>query len=158
RESALSSSAELLSNTPSLKALMTTQDATTIQDGSKPIWRAAPSDLFVLADPTGTVMAIHTAAPEVTRTTAQDLLTQSWEAGHSSSWWFAGGHVYQMLLRPIYFGSEGDGTVLGILGVGYEISNGVATELSHVASSEVAFFYEDSLIASTLSSHLQTLL
>ena len=39
RENALSHSAELLSNLPSLKALMTTRDAATVQDASADIWR-----------------------------------------------------------------------------------------------------------------------
>src|SRR5262249_48489439 len=127
RESDVSRSAELLSNLPSLKALMTTGDAATIQDASTTIWRLTSSDLFVLADPTGSVLGIHTTTPGITRAAAQDLLTQSWATGHTSSWWFGGGHVYQTLLRPIYFGSPTQGTVLGILGVGYEISNAVAT-------------------------------
>src|SRR5262249_44964495 len=55
RESDVSRSAELLSNLPSLKALMTTGDAATIQDASTTIWRLTSSDLFVLADPTGSV-------------------------------------------------------------------------------------------------------
>ena len=67
REINLASSAELLANLPSLKALMTTRDAATIQDASTDIWRLAPSDLFVLADPTGIVLAIHTSIPGITR-------------------------------------------------------------------------------------------
>ena len=151
REINLASSAELLANLPSLKALMTTRDAATIQDASTDIWRLAPSDLFVLADPTGIVLAIHTSIPGITRTTAQQLLRDSSGTDQSMLWWFGGGHLYQVFLRPIYFGGPKDGTVLGVLGVGHEISNALAVELSHVASSEVAFFYEKGLIASTLN-------
>jgi len=57
REIGLVNSAGLLANLPSLKALMTTRDAVTIQDASIEIWKLAPSDVFVLADPTGKVMA-----------------------------------------------------------------------------------------------------
>src|SRR5215467_9673893 len=79
REIGLASSAELLANLPSLKALMTTRDAATIQDASADIWRLAPSDLFVLADPIGRVMAIHTSLPGMTRTSAQELIKGSLE-------------------------------------------------------------------------------
>src|SRR5262245_37668992 len=151
REIGLASSAELLANLPSLKALMTTRDAATIQDASTDIWRLAPSDVFVLADPTGRVMSIHTTIPGITRTMAQELLKSSLESDQPSYWWHGGGHLYQVFLRPIYFGSEKDGNVFGVLGVGHEISTELATELSHVASSEVAFFYGNSLIASTLT-------
>jgi len=63
REIGLSSDAELLANLPSLKALMTTNDAATIQDASADVWRLIPADVFVLADRTGKVMAIHTSIP-----------------------------------------------------------------------------------------------
>src|SRR5207253_8820879 len=52
REISLATSAELLASLPSLKALMTTRDAATIQDASADIWHLAPSDVFVLADQT----------------------------------------------------------------------------------------------------------
>src|SRR5689334_13938596 len=60
REFSLASSAELLASLPNLKALMTTHDPATIQDASGDIWRTAPSDVFVLADPVGQILALHT--------------------------------------------------------------------------------------------------
>ena len=156
REVNLASSAELVANLPSLKALMTTRDVATIQDASRDIWRLTASDLFVLADPTATVQAIHTTIPGITRSIAQELIKSSWGADQPTFWWFGAGHLYQVFLRPIYFGKPQDGTVLGMLGIGHEISNSLATELSHVASSEVAFFYDSRLIASTLPLGLQS--
>jgi len=155
REISLASSAELLANLPSLKALMTTRDAATIQDASSDIWRLAPSDVFVLADPAGRVMAIHTTLPGMTRSIAQDLMKGSLETDQPSYWWYGSGHLYQVFLRPIYFGRPQDGSVLGLLGVGHEISDLLASEVSHVASSQVAFFYGDRLIVSTLHSAQQ---
>src|SRR6516162_9870348 len=155
REISLASSAELLANLPSLKALMTTRDAATIQDASADIWRLAPSDVFVLADPAGRVMAIHTTLPGMTRSIAQDLMKGSLETDQPSYWWYGSGHLYQVFLRPIYFGRPQDGSVLGFLGVGHEISDLLAIEVSHVASSQVAFFYGDRLIVSTLHSAQQ---
>src|SRR5437588_133891 len=64
REVGLTRSAELLANLPSLKALMTTQDAATIQDASADIWHLASSDLFVLANPTGKVLVVSTLQRE----------------------------------------------------------------------------------------------
>jgi signal transduction histidine kinase len=150
REIALASSAELLANLPSLKALMTTRDAATIQDASSDVWRLAPSDVFVLADPAGQVMALHTKIPGITRSVAEEQLKVSSQSDQPSFWWYGAGHLYQVFLRPIYFGSPKTGTVLGVLGVGHEISEALATEVSRIASSQVAFFYGDKLIASTL--------
>ena len=150
REIGLTRSAELLASLPSLKALMTTRDAATIQDASADIWRLSPSDVFVLADPTGRVLAVHTTIPGITRGTAQELLRKSLESDEPSFWWYGGGHLYQVFLQPIYFGSATDQRVWGMLGVGHEISNAVASDLGRVASSQVAFFYGDTLVVSTL--------
>src|SRR2546428_8733156 len=152
REIGLAGSAELLASLPSLKALMTSRDAATIQDASADIWRLAPSDVFVLADSTGRVMAIHTTLPGMTRTVAQDLMKRSLEIDQPSFWWYGSEHLYQVFLQPIYFGRPQDGSVLGLLGVGHEISDSLASEVSRVASSQVAFFYGSKLIASTVHS------
>src|SRR4030095_3353978 len=105
REIGLASSAELLANLPSLKALMTTRDAVTIQDASADIWRLTPSDVFILADPTGQVMALHTKTPGITRAVAEGQLRASLNSDQPSFWWYGGGHLYQVFLRPIYFGA-----------------------------------------------------
>jgi signal transduction histidine kinase len=149
REVGLASSAELVANLPNLKALMTTHDAATIQDASADIWRLVPSDVFVLADPLGRVMSIRTSLPGMTRSIAEDLMKRSLQADQPSYWWYGGGHLYQVFLRPIYFGRPQDGSVLGFLGVGHEISEALASEVSRVASSQVAFFYGDTPIAGT---------
>jgi signal transduction histidine kinase len=150
REISLSSSAELLANLPNLKALMTTRDSATIQDASADIWRLAPSDVFVLADPTGAVMAIHTSTPGFTRSAAEEFFKNSLATDQPSFWWYGGGHLYQVFLRPIYFGTPKTGSVLGVLAIGREISEALATEVSRIASSQVAFFLGNELIASTV--------
>ena len=61
RESTLERSAALLATLPPLKALMTSQDTATIQDASGTFWKLAGSQLFVLADRSGKVAALHTA-------------------------------------------------------------------------------------------------
>src|SRR5689334_1089352 len=74
REVTLTHSAELLADLPNLRALMTTQHEATIQDASFDLWRLAGSDLFVLADREGHVVALHTATPGFTREMAQRSL------------------------------------------------------------------------------------
>src|SRR5262249_28886150 len=133
----------------------TTRDAATIQDASADIWRLAPSDVFVLADPTGEVMAIHTSTPGFTRSAAEELFKNSLATDQPIFWWYGGGHLYQVLLRPIYFGAPKTGSVLGVLAIGREISDALATEISRIASSQVAFFYGDKLIASTVQPEME---
>src|SRR5512141_2166257 len=57
REQILDRSAQLLADLPIVKALMTTEHAATIQDGSKDLWTLAGSDLLVLANRNGQVVA-----------------------------------------------------------------------------------------------------
>jgi signal transduction histidine kinase len=156
REITLTRSAELLANLPSLKALMTTRDAATIQDASGEIWRLAPSDVFVLASPVGKVLAIQTTVPGITRSTAEEFLKTSLKADQPSFWWYGAGHLYQVFLQPVYFGPAKNDNLLGVLCVGHEISEGLAMELSRVASSQVAFFYGNTLIVSTLQQEQQS--
>jgi signal transduction histidine kinase len=150
REITLARSAELLASLPSLKALMTSRDPVTIQDGSGEIWRLALSDIFLLADPEGKVMALQTSSPGISKAAAQELLKNSVGLDQPSFWWQSSGHLYQVFLQPVYFGAPKNASRLGILCVGHEISESVALEVSKVATSQVAFFYGDRLIVSTL--------
>ena len=155
REITLARSAELLASLPSLKALMTTRDPATIQDASGEIWRLAPSDIFLLANPQGQVLALQTSAPGITKGAAQELLKNSIGTDQPSFWWQSSGHLYQVFLQPVYFGSPKNASELGLLCVGHEISETVAMQLSRIATSQVAFFYGDRLIVSTLQQDQQ---
>ncbi|MGH9351360.1 MAG: ATP-binding protein, partial [Terriglobia bacterium] len=156
RESTLARSAQLLADLPTLRALMTTDDPATIQDGSAELWRMTGSDLFVLADRAGKLAALDTKTNGFTPAAAQASLRRALAAGESRDWWYGNGHLYRVFLQPIYFGSPSEGVLLGVLGIGYEIGPGVAREIRQVASSEVAFLYGGHLVVSTLPADQQT--
>jgi signal transduction histidine kinase len=149
RELTLTHLAELLADLPNLRALMTTQHEATIQDGSTDLWRLAGSDLFVLADRTGKVVALQTATPGFSREMAQKSLNPSSPEG-SSQWWFGAQHLYQVFLKPIYAGPAAENRLLGFLVIGYEIDDSVASHVSRIAASQVAFYYGDTIVRSTL--------
>jgi signal transduction histidine kinase len=151
RETTLSHSADLLADLPNLRALMTTQDEATIQDGSDSLWRLAGSDLFVLADRTGTVVALHTSSPGFTREMAQASLGASSNQRGQSRWWFGAQHLYQVFLKPIYFGPATENRQLGFLVIGHEIDDSVASQLSRIAASQVAFYYDNTIVKTTLT-------
>jgi signal transduction histidine kinase len=155
REAALSQSAALLANLPNLKALMTTEHAPTIQDASADFWRQIGSDLFVLADRTGKVVALHTSGPGLSPSEAAQALLRWSQNGRPSDWWFGSGHLYEVFLQPIYFGAASDDTLLGLLAVGYEVGPELAKQVRQLASSEVAFRYGDAFVVSTLLPELQ---
>ena len=148
-ENALSDSADLLADLPNLRALMTTNHEATIQDGSTPLWRLGGSDLFVLADPSGKVVALHTNTSGFTREMAQKSLAASLE--RQEHWWFGAQHLYEVFLKPVYFGPASANRQLGYLVIGHEIDQDVAAQIGRIASSKVAFFYGDTIVTSTLS-------
>lgn len=151
REITSTRSAELVASLPIVKALMTTQDAATIQDGSGLLANLSGSDLFLLADRGGRIVALHTTRPGLTRARAQELFQQSTGEEAAGHWWLGGGRLYEVFLQPIYFGSPADNRPLGQLAIGYEIDSRVAREVRRSAASQVAFRYGDSVIATTLT-------
>ena len=151
REMMLSQSAALVAALPSVKALMTTHHAATIQDASEPFSRLAGGALFLLADRAGKVMALHTLTPGLSRVIAQQCLEQSLGQNDESHWWYGGGHLYQVFLKPIYFGTPAEDHLLGVLAVGYEMDADVAREISRISASQVVFRYGDAVVVSTLS-------
>src|SRR6266478_5493329 len=149
RELTLSHSADLLADLPILRALMTTNHEATIQDGSAPVWLLGGSDLFVLADRSGKLVALHTRTPGFTREMAQESLALS--SDHQDHWWQGAQRLYEVFRKPIYFGPAAEGKLLGFLIIGYEIDDHVASQIGRIASSEVVFRYGDNIVTSTLS-------
>ena len=150
REVTLERSAALLADLPNVRALMTTHDPATIQDASRDLWQLAGSDLLLLADSSGKVMALQAAPPEITVREGQDFFPQVVSREGTRHWWYVEGHLYEVFLQDIYFGPASGHQVLGYLLLGYEIDDRVARDLSRVAASEVAFRYGDSIVRSTL--------
>ena len=156
QEESLTRSAALLANLPNVRALMTTEDAATIEDASADVWKLSGSDLLVLANRTGSVVALRASTSGLDSSTAQGLLRQSLDRSESKGWWFGGGHLYEVWIQPIYFGSNSQNNTVGLLAVGHEVNSRAAKEFASVASSEVAFNFEGAPVASTLSPALQS--
>ncbi len=150
REVTLERSAALLADLPNVRALMTTHDAATIQDASRDLWQLAGSDMLLLADSSGKVMALQSTPQEITVRHGQDFFTRVVLREQTRHWWYVEGHLYEVFLQDIYFGPASGRQVLGYLLLGYEIDDRVARDLSRVAASEVAFRYGDSIVRSTL--------
>jgi len=150
REMTLERSAALLADLPIVRALMTTRDAPTIQDQSRDLSKLAGSDLFVLVDPSGKVMALQASAAEVTAREAQEFLPTIVSREETRHWWYVQGHLYEVFLQDIYFGPASARNVLGYVVLGYEIDDHVAHELSQVAAGDVAFRFQDAIAKSTL--------
>ena len=151
REVMLTRSAQLVADLPITRAIMTAHDPATIQDASRDVWQLTGSDLLVLANRNGTVVALHTKSAGFTREAAQQYFQRSLDEEDSSHWWFGAHHLYQTFVQPVYFGSKTEGPLLGFLIIGYEIDDRLAREVSKVSASQVAFSYGDEIVASTLT-------
>lgn len=156
REATLSHSAELLADEPTVKALMTTEDKATIQDASNGIWHLSGSDLLVLGSPEAKVMAVHANTRAIDAAGVQEALASSAHVPANTQWWFLNGHLYEVFLQPIYFGSSRENRPLGILGLGYEIDQLLAGQVSRITGSQVTFLYGAQVAATTMKTSRPT--
>jgi len=158
REAQLARSAAMLAALPTLKALMTTAHAPTIQDASETFWRLGGSDLFVLADTEGRVLGIHLKRAGWDEAQAENELKRALDGDEDAAWWYADGQLYQVFLHSIQAGGDGESNQLGVVAIGYQLDAAVAEQLAAVAESQVALTTGNSVIASTLSPREQTAL
>jgi signal transduction histidine kinase len=133
-----------------IRALMTSKDERTIQDASADFWKLRESDLFLLADPDGKVMALHSSTEAFDREVARASLTETLHQQRLRDWWFEGGRLYEVFLQPIYRGAAEDGTPLGVLVTGFAMDERFAATVERITSSEVAFRYGKLVVASSL--------
>ncbi len=145
----------LLSDLPTLKALMTSGDDLTIQDGAIEFWQLSGSDLFALADGSGRVIAAYTKNNSSGASLNRAL--QSLVSSPSRHYLINGGSLYQCSLLPLYFGSEESGTLLGYVVSGISIERTVR-QISAPTGVEAAFLSAGSVVTSTLASSDQAAL
>ena len=151
RERQLTSAAAMLADLPTLKALMPTEHALTIQDASTRYWKLVNSDLFVLAQPDGQIVALHMTDPGWPSEAAERDLKRSVEQGDDDAWWYDNGRLYQVFIRRITAGAGSDSQELGWLAIGYQVNASVAQQLALASGNQIALATGNDVIASTLS-------
>jgi signal transduction histidine kinase len=139
---------ELLSRLPTLKALMTSGDDLTIQNEGAEFWRMSGADLFVLTDAGGRMVAGYTKGSSADSALGQDVKTLL--ASPGKHYLIVGGSLYACSLRPLYFGSDLEGTLLGYVVSGDSIERTVH-EVSQPAGTHAAFLSGGQVVASTLN-------
>jgi signal transduction histidine kinase len=152
RLAALERENALLADLPTLKALMTSGDDLTIQDQAVDFWQISGDDLFAIADPSGRIIAAYTkgaAADETLRQGLKMLLTSQ-----GKHYLIDGGSLYACSLRPLYFGSDEGGTLLGYLISGISIERTVR-QISEPTGVEATFLSNGQVVASTLQPSVQ---
>jgi len=143
----------LLADLPSLKALMTTNDERTIDDGAVRFWKVSGTDLFALADHDGRIVAAFTGRSSAGETLRKDL--RLYVSGAPSDFFVSGNLLFGCSVRPIYFGSQSEGTILGYVISGFTIDRPAVEQLSQATGVEASFFSGGQLLASSLKPELE---
>jgi signal transduction histidine kinase len=150
RNEMLAREAALLADLPSLKALMSTQDAHTIQDGSGEFWTTSGSDFFALTAPNGRLFTYSNRGSALNGSLVEHGMQACMANPEDPCMVAFGQNLYELSIQPLYFGPPANGSQLGYVIVGYSIDREVAHQVSEVASADVAFLVDGSVLATTL--------
>lgn len=138
----------LLADLPSLKALMTTSDERTIEDGGVEFWKVSGNDLFALADRDGNVKAAYlkgASADRVFRSQLQRLL-----ALRKANFLVSSKGLFGCSVQPLYFGSQREGTLLGYVISGFAIDHESVEDLGAGTDVKAVFRSGDRVLAGSL--------
>ena len=138
----------LLAELPTLKALMTSSDDLTVQDGAVEFWQISGTDLFALADATGRMVAVY-AKNGPSSPSLKDAL-RNLLSSQDKHYLLDGRYLYACSLRPLYFGSAQNGTLLGYVISGISIERTVR-QISEPTGVEATFLSGGHVVATTLS-------
>ena len=160
RREMLEKETALLADLPSLKALMTTNDARTMQDSGKDFWKISGSDLFQLYDTSGKLVVSYGLGQSPTGVPAEanspGAASAFLDAPNEARALSFGDHLYEITTHPLFFGSRTRGTLLGFVVLGSAIDEKVAREVSQATDAEVAFTIDGKVAVSTLGPRLQS--
>lgn len=145
---------DLLAALPPLKALMTSGDDLTIQDGAAQFWQISGADLFALADANGRLVAFYTKTGKLNSPSLRAELMKLL-AAPEKHYLIDGPSLYACSLRPLYFGSDADGSLLGYVVSGVSIERTVR-EISQPTGVDATFISGGKIVASTLPLSMQT--
>ncbi|HLY42834.1 MAG TPA: ATP-binding protein [Terracidiphilus sp.] len=150
RLNALEHENALLADLPTLKAMMTTNDKRTIEDAAVRYWKISGNDLFALTNNQGQVMAVYASDQQDTNRLAADL--HELFDSPASRYLVSANHLYACSVRPLYFGTDRDGVLLGYVISGFAIGPEILSQISEATSVESAFLSHGGPLASTLDS------
>jgi signal transduction histidine kinase len=148
RLAALEREDALLADLPSLKALMTTDDERTIDDASTEFWKVSGNDLFALANSDGRVMAVRAPGVATNSTNRQDISAAIRNPG--KHYLLLSGKLFEYSVRPLYFGDQVKGTLLGYVISGFAIDQAFMRQLSRTSGVEASFMSPDGVVTGTL--------
>ena len=145
QRTSLSRKADLLASL----AYMRNGDPTAIRDASEDPWQSDDCNLFVLVNKSGKIVALHSTTFSLTIPAAQEMVSRSITRAETSSWWFSGTSLYQVVLQPFYDNNSRK-NLLGFVVVGRLINERAAADLARITSSDIIFREAGKVAVSTL--------
>jgi signal transduction histidine kinase len=141
----------LLSELPSLKALMTTNDQPTIVDGGKTFWQTSGSDIFALMRQDGTLLAAYSNGRSIAVDDCSQALARSRDTPYRTTLMLISGRLFEVATEPISFAAGEQRRVLGYISTGYELNDHMASMVGRSPAGQVVFATPNRVIASTLN-------
>jgi signal transduction histidine kinase len=138
----------LLADLPSLKALMTTSDERTIEDGGIEFWKVSGNDLFALADRDGNVKAAYVKDASADAALRSDI--QRLVALRKANFLVSSKGLFGCSVQPLYFGSQTEGALLGYVISGFAIDRESVQTLGGATNVMAVFRSGDRILAGSL--------
>jgi signal transduction histidine kinase/ActR/RegA family two-component response regulator len=144
-------SVALIADLPSLKALMSTGDIPTIQDGSESILRTSGADLLLLESAGGELLAVHSKSGEVPTVSGRSLMAGS---SGKHDWWLVGGRLYSLNFASIHAGAGSERRFLGRLALGEEVTPQSVSGQESLGDGALIFERDGAVLAGSLNHSL----
>ena len=126
----------VLGNDPFFKSLVETKDQASILDTLKERNQEIKADFFIATDPAGRVIARTDRPGAQGEDLSKDpLVTKPLEGEESATVWRQGDRLYHAVSVPMQTGPD----LKGVLIAGYEINEGLASEIRKLTHSEIAY-------------------
>ncbi len=146
----------LIADLPKLKAALDTRDPNTVRPIAQEYQRVIGSDLFVVTDPHGEVLAeagrLHMPRQDPAARRAIEAATLGHEA---VSLWHSPRGVIQVVSVPSFMVPD---ELLGAVSAGFSLDDETATRFKALTNSEIAFAVGDRVQASTLPAEFSSTL
>jgi len=141
--------ARLVADLPKLKAAVDTGDPPTVGPVAAEYQRQLGSDLFLVTDPSGRVLASIPDEELGPQVASLPTIREARAGRESATFWLAPQGILQVVSVPIAVGAAPP-DILGTLSVGFLLGDTLATRLKTLTGSEIAFAVGGRIVASTL--------
>ncbi len=142
-----SKEARLVADLSNLKAALDTRDPPTVQPLADDYQQRIGSDLFVVTDPAGRVLAeAGRLRVPGNDPAARDATARATRGQEATALWASRGRAVQVVSVPSFLGTE----LVGTVSVGFSLDEEAAARFKALTNSEIAFALGDRIHASTL--------